>query len=137
MNKLEHWQAIAIALMVCDFLSVHFSYFFALWLRFDLMFSHIEKQYLSPYFSFITPCAVGAIVIFSFFGMYRFMWRYVSYSEMMKTIAGSLTASLLHCILITILFSRMPLSYYLWGTLMQMICVVIPRFFYRLILCYC
>ena len=92
MNKLEHWQIMAIALMVCDFLSIHFSYFFALWLRFDLMFSHFEQKYLPPFYSFITLYAIGAIILFAFFGMYRFMWRYVSYSEMVRTIAASLTA---------------------------------------------
>ncbi len=134
MNKLEHWQIMAIALMICDFLSIHFSYFIALLLRFDFMYSHIEAQYLPPYYGFITAYAIGAIILFAFFGMYRFMWRYISYGEMIRIISGSLTASLLHCILITIIFCRMPLSYYLWGSLAQVCCVVAPRYFYRFVL---
>ena len=133
-NKLEHWQLMAIALMACDLLSIHFSYFIALLLRFDLMYSHIPQQYLRPYLSFITVYTVGCIVLFFFLGMYSFMWRYVSYGELSRIAGASLAASLLHVILITLFFGRMPVSYYLWGAVAQLMCVVIPRFFYRFLL---
>ena len=132
--KLEHWQIMALCVMACDFLSIHFSYFMALWLRFDAVYSHIPQEYLIPYLRFITPYTIGAIVLFTFTGLYRFMWRFYSYSELMRTIIGSVTASLLHCILISVLFDRMPLSYYLWGSLLQLICVVAPRVAYRVLL---
>ena len=124
----------AIALMVCDLLSIHFSYFIALLLRFDLMYSHIPQQYLKPYLSFITIYTIGCIIFFFFLGMYSFMWRYVSYGELSRIVAASLAASLLHVILITLFFGRMPVSYYLWGAVAQLMCVMIPRFFYRFLL---
>ena len=36
---LEHWQVIALYLMVYDVIAVNLSYFFALWIRFDCMYS--------------------------------------------------------------------------------------------------
>ena len=44
--QLEHWHIIAGLLMVYDALSLAFSYFIALWLRFDLRYTTIDYPYL-------------------------------------------------------------------------------------------
>ena len=51
--KLEHWHIVAVLLSVYDIMAVNFSYFLALWLRFDGVFSSIPKEYLTPYIHFI------------------------------------------------------------------------------------
>ena len=131
-RKIEHWQVMAICLMFCDFLTIHLSYFLALWVRFDCVYGEIPAQYLQPCFRFITVYAVVAIALFWLFRMYRSMWRFASYGELIRTTAGSLTASLLHIIFISIFFGRMPLSYYLWGSMLQLILLLVPRFSFRL-----
>ena len=133
-KKLEHWQIMAICLIICDFITLHFSYFFALWIRFDCRYSDIPAEYLNPYFHFITAYAVGAILLFGLFRMYRAMWRFASYGELVKTFLGSVAASVLHVVLITVILHRMPLSYYIWGALFQLIFLILPRFSYRLLL---
>ena len=62
------------------------------------------------------------------------MWRYASYAELVRTTLGSVTTSIIHVLLISIIFSRMPLSYYLWGSVVQLILLLIPRFSYRSLL---
>ena len=52
---LEHWQVMALCLMICDVISVCLSYFIALWLRFDCIYSHIPKSYLTPYQNLLCP----------------------------------------------------------------------------------
>ena len=131
-RKIEHWQIMSICLMFCDFLTIHLSYFLALWVRLDCVYSEIPAQYLQPYYRFITVYAVVAIALFWLFRMYRSMWRFASYGELIRTTAGSLTASLLHIIFISIFFGRMPLSYYLWGSMLQLILLLVPRFSFRL-----
>ncbi len=133
-RTLEHWQIMAICLIICDFITLHFSYFFALWIRFDCRYSDIPAEYLNSYFHFITAYAVGAILLFSLFRMYRAMWRFASYGELVKTFLGSVTASVLHAVLIPVVLHRMPLSYYIWGALFQLIFLILPRFAYRLLL---
>ncbi len=123
----------ALLLGFCDFVSIHFSYFLALWLRFDVVYSRIPKFYLQPYRSFITFYAIGAIILFHFLRMYRGIWRFAGLSELLRATLGSLTASVLHVILITVLFRRMPMSYYVWGAVMQLFCVVVARFAYRVL----
>lgn len=135
-RKLEHWQIMAVCLMICDAFSVCLAYFLALWLRFDCVYSHIPNNYLSAYIKFAAPYTVCAIALFWFFRMYRGMWRYASYTELVRTFSGSVAASLLHTILITILFCRMPLSYYVWGAGAQFMFLLLPRFAYRLLLFY-
>ena len=133
---LEHWQVIAICLMICDALSLCLAYFLALWLRFDGIYSQIPERYLLPYRKFILPYAVCAIVLFWLFRMYRGMWRYASYTELIRTFCGSVTASILHSVFITLIFRKMPMSYYVWGGGAQFVFLLIPRFAYRLLLFY-
>ena len=108
MKKIEHWKIIAFFAAIYDFAVVHLSYFLALWLRFDCNYSAIFPKYLESYFSFITWYAVLALIIFHFFHMHRIMWRYASFDELLRTILGSLTASILHIVLITALYCRRP-----------------------------
>lgn len=133
LGHFEHWQIIAVFLAIYDFIAVCASYFIALLLRFDGTYSAIEKQYIEAYNQFILPCAAVSIIIFIFFRMYSGMWRFASFSELVRTVLGSLTSSILHTILITILLCRMCLSYYLIGAGLQVILLVAIRFSYRFI----
>lgn len=62
-NKVLHWDRISTYLMVYDFIAICFSYFAALWLRFDGKFGSIPKEYLMPYAKFILPYAVICILL--------------------------------------------------------------------------
>ena len=135
-HKLEHWKVMAICLMICDVISVCLAYFLALWLRFDCLYSHIPQYYRVAYALFILPNALVAIGIFWAFRMYRGMWRYAGYSELVRTFLGSLTASIIHSIAITLIFGPFPLSYYIWGAGTQFVLLLIPRFAYRILLFY-
>ncbi len=132
--NVEHWQMSTLCLMAWDFLMIHVSYFLALWVRFDCLYSAIPENYLSSYLHFITIYSLIAIVFFWVFKLYQSIWRYASYVELVRTIICSLTASLAHILFITVIFGRMPLSYYLWGSIVQFIVLAIPRFSYRLLL---
>ena len=132
----EHWQIMALCLMICDVISVCLAYFLALWLRFDCVYTHIPSNYLSNYIHFIGWYAVGAIMLFWFFRMYRGMWRFASYTELVRTFAGSVTASAAHSAIMVLVFGKMPLSYHIWGAGAQFVFLLVPRFAYRLLLFY-
>ena len=42
--KIEHWQIISVLLALYDYLAVIGSYFIALWLRFDAIYSQIPNR---------------------------------------------------------------------------------------------
>ena len=133
-KTLGHWRIVALGLMVCDFGTIHLSYFLALWYRFGCVYSEIPAEYLNAYGSFITPYAVGSIVVFLLFRMYRSVWRYVSYDELLRTFLGSVSASVGYSIITTLVFGRMPVSYYLWGGVVQLLFLLVPRFAFRFLL---
>ncbi len=130
---IEHWQIIAVFLMIYDFIAVCAAYLFALLLRFDGVYSRINLDVLRAYNSFILPWAAVSILIFLLFRMYSGMWRFASFSELVRTSLGSLTSSLLHALLISLIFTRMPLSYYLVGAVLQAVFLIGIRFSYRFV----
>ena len=47
-----HKQIMAFYLMIYDIIAVNFSYFMGLWLRFDLRFTQIPREYLDAFVHF-------------------------------------------------------------------------------------
>ena len=121
------------ALILYDFVAVCGAYFLALFLRFDCVYSAIPAQYIGPYNKFILPYAAGCIVVFLLAKMYNSVWRYASYTEFVRTLAGSLLTSVVHTVLITVLLHRMPISYYLMGAFFQFVLLIGARFGFRFI----
>ena len=127
-RRFEHWQIISIPLMLYDFVAVCGAYFLALFLRFDCVYSAIPARYMIPYKRFILPYAAFCILLFVAMKLYNSVWRYASYTELNRTLAGSMIASAIHTVLITVLFRRMPVSYYLMGAFFQCALLIIARF---------
>lgn len=124
----------SILLAVYDIMAVNVSYFLALLFRFDGFFSQIPDYYVRAYVKFIPIYTILCLVIFYASKMYQSVWQYASFNELARTFIGSTVASLLHILLITVIYYRMPISYYLWGSCFQMILLVAARFSYRFLL---
>ena len=114
--------------MAYDVMVINVSYFLALWIRFDGVFSAIPEEYIDPYVMFIPIYTVITLVAFYLGRMYHSIWEYVSIRELMRAALGSIGVSALHTVLITLIFHRMPLSYYLWGACFQLLLVLASRF---------
>lgn len=124
----------SILLAVYDIMAVNVSYFLALLFRFDGFFSQIPDYYVRAYVKFIPIYTILCLVIFYASKMYQSVWQYASFNELAHTCIGSTVASLMHILLITVIYYRMPISYYLWGSCFQMILLVAARFSYRFLL---
>lgn len=118
--------------MAYDIMAICASYFAALWIRFDGVFSAIPERYLDPYVKFLPIYIILSLIIFFTLRMYHSIWEYVSIRELLRAAVGSISASLVHIILITVLFGRMPISYYLIGSCFQLLLLLIARFSYRI-----
>ena len=128
---IETWHIKAIFLMAYDVMAINISYFIALWIRYDGVFSEIPEKYLDPFVYFIPLYTVISLLIFYFARMYHSIWEYVSVRELMRTALGSIAASVSHIILITVIFGKMPISYYLWGSCFQVLMLLASRLSYR------
>ena len=131
---LEHWHIIMLLLMAYDFVAIHAAYFLALWGRYDFIYSRIDETFLHRYESFITACAAVCLIVFWFFRLYRSMWRFASYAEFIRTLAASILTSVLHAVLITVICGRMPMTYHLFGLVLQFLLLIAARFSFRFLL---
>ena len=133
-KRFEHWHMIALLLMIYDVVAVNISYFFALWLRFDCRFSVIPEEYFTAFIEFVPVYSVVCIAVFCWLQLYKSIWRFASINELMRVVMGTGITSVLHTVGITVLFQRMPASYYLIGTCLQFFLLLGVRFSYRFIL---
>ena len=133
-NRFDHWKGIAALLIIYDIVAVSASYVIALWLRFDGKYSLIPSDYYVSWLKFCPIYAAFCVVVFHFFKLYRSMWRFASFSELIRTIIASAITSVCHAIGITVLFEHMPISYYIMGAVFQFFAVLSIRFVYRLVL---
>ena len=130
----EHWQVVTVYLMIYDAIAINLSYFLALWLRFDCRYTQIDTNYLHSFARFAPIYTVICIVVFLLLKLYRSIWRFASFNELVRVIIATAVTAVLHTVLITAIFGRMPISYYLFGTIIQFILVLGVRFAYRFFL---
>ena len=120
-------------LAVYDAVAIVLSYFLALWIRFDCKFSSIPEQYMSSYRDFIGFVVIFSLIILWWMRLYHSIWRFASYSELIRVAAATLISVLFHFIGINLLLGAMPLSYYLFGIGFQFCTVLGVRFFVRIL----
>lgn len=133
-KKMEHWEVVTLLLMAYDFLAVAVSYFAALWIRFDCRFSSIETKYLQAYFRTILVYAGFCIIVFWFMRLYKSIWRFASYSELLRVILATVITGIVHIVCMTCFVLRMPISYFVFGIIIQFCLTLGIRFAYRFIL---
>lgn len=133
-KKMEHWKVVSLLLMVYDFLAVAISYFAALWIRFDCRFSLIEKKYLQAYFRTILIYAGFCIIVFWFMKLYKSIWRFASFSELLRVILATAITGIVYIVCMTGFVLRMPISYFVFGIFIQFCLILSIRFAYRFIL---
>ena len=133
-RKIEHWQVVRLLLMVYDFMAVIVSFGIALWLRFDCKVTSVEPQYLTNYTKTIIIYALFCLVVFWFLRLYKSIWRFASYSELMRVILATVVTGVIYTGSLLIINLHMPVSYYVIGISVQFIATLGIRFFYRFVL---
>ena len=131
---LKHWYAIAALLMSYDLICACFSYFSALFLRFDMKWSQIPANYIDVYQSSILIYALLCVIVFYVMKLYSSIWRFAGYTELVRTVTANIFTVGIQILLTLLIFkTQMPLSYYVWGAVFQLILTAGIRFSYRFI----
>jgi len=133
-KKMEHWKVVNMLLVAYDILTIAFSYFAALWVRFDFRFSQIPKTYLGLCIRFVCIYVAVCIIVYLSMRLYKSIWRFASYNELLRCIMATFITFVLHVGVSLIIGNRMPASYYAFGIVFQFFFAVGIRFAYRFIL---
>jgi len=132
--NLERLHRKDLILVLYDLLAVTAAYSFALWFRFDGNFTEIPEIYLMAWLNFAPFYAGASIGVLWLFHLYQSIWKFASFVELKRIVEASAILSVLHAVAITLIFQRMPLSYYVVGAVSQFLLITFARFSYRFIL---
>lgn len=128
---LTRGHVVSIGLAIYDVLMSALAYLTVLWIRYDCTASKIPAVQMEAWYKFIGINAVLVLVVFTIFKLYSSIWKYASYVEAVRVSFASVIVSIIHSLMISFIFARMPITYYLGGALLQLIFVVGIRFSYR------
>ena len=121
----------AIALALIDVIIVAGSYFLALMMRFDFRYSAIASRYITGYRKLIIPYCVAVVLIFYVFRLYHSIWRFVSTSELERSVLAWTVFQLTVYVLYLITGIRMPMSFWAGGALLGFLLTTAVRFSFR------
>ena len=118
-------------LVIADVFTILIGYFFALFLRFDFVFSSIDPEFLEGYYKSILIWAAIAVAVFYIFRLYGSIWSYVSSSEFLLIVGAYVVLFFAYLVYQAITGLHMPRSYYVMGILICFCLTVASRFSYR------
>lgn len=128
MNIKKIFNKKTLILLVYDIMIINLAYFLALYLRFDMKFEQIPIQYLEGFRSYAILNTIITIGIYAAFKLYRIILEYTSYSELIKITQAVILSLITHICGISLFFKRMPVSYFIFGFLIQYTLTVALRF---------
>ena len=133
------WNAVAkdLWIVLLDIIAVNAAYYLALIIRFFVggeLRAVAVNRYMPAWMAFTPWYTVLALVVFMAFRLYGGMWRYAGIHDMNRIIGASAITTVLHVAGTIIFFTRMPLTYYIIGAVLQFVFIVLIRFGYRIIL---
>ncbi|MDD7266822.1 MAG: nucleoside-diphosphate sugar epimerase/dehydratase [Lachnospiraceae bacterium] len=133
-RRIDHWKIISILLMVYDFIAIFLAYFLALWIRFDAQFQKIPYYYIEKNMVWLPLFALICIFIFWRMRLYNSMWRFASYSELIRMGISTIIALVVNVSVTMLWIRRMPITYYVLGIILQFGATMGIRFSYRFLL---
>lgn len=120
-----------IVCVIWDIISVLLANFLALFIRFELSYNNIPKQYLHRGMIIVWGAIVITLLVFYFMHLYSSLWRYASASELVNIIMAASLSSLIYYVLILLTNYWFPRSYYILYWMWLCIFAFAGRFFYR------
>ncbi len=122
-------------LFLADAFVLYFSYFFAMFLRFDFQFSNIGSENVRVWLWSMPFFVLATAAVFFCFHLYHSVWSYVGIVELRNLVISYGARFPVYCaiawVLWLILGARMPYSCYIMGFVLSFCGCVAVRFGYR------
>ena len=135
----KFWETIKkdIWVILLDIIAVNLAYFLTLFVRFFVngaLRPVAAERYLPALINFSPWYTVLALITFALWKLYDGLWRYAGINAMNRIIWANLCTSVIHVVGSSLFFTRMPITYYVIGGILQFAFVALIRFGYRVIL---
>ncbi|MGN0335152.1 MAG: polysaccharide biosynthesis protein [Lachnospiraceae bacterium] len=122
----------AIVLVFLDAIIILVTYLGALWLRFDLQFTQIPKEFLEGYL-WSMPYAISVTIVVLYFNrLYHSIWHLASVAEVTRMVVAYMMLLPLYALGILFMDLHMPRSFYLIGYIITFCLMTGMRFSYRI-----
>jgi len=139
-KKIKQWEIVSTLFLLFDVISIAFSFLIALWLRFDCRFSSIPQNYFESYYKSIILHIAITILVYELFKLYNSVWKFAGYYEFVRLAIATVITGISNVLITNIVYfihnsitGRMPISYYVFGTIFQFFFAIGIRFAYRTI----
>ena len=127
------WIYKMMLLVFTDIMIVLVSYFMALMLRFDFVFSSIPQEYLICYMWSMPFWVISTVVVFYLCKLYHSIWRLASVAELQMSLTAYMILAIVYSIGMLFMHMKMPRSYYFIGVVLSFCMTTGIRFSYRLL----
>lgn len=129
------WFVIRLVMVLYDILAVNLAYFLALVVRFYVGGQvNVYATWCFPAFLTFAPYyTVCCLAVFAAFRLYSGMWKYAGINDMNRIIGASVVTCLIQVFGTLLFVTRMPITYYFLGAMIQFLLIAGSRFSYRLI----
>ena len=121
--------------LILDALAVNAAYFLALIIRFYVNWQFrpvVMEIYLPAYEAFAPWYTIICLLVFSLFRLYNGIWRYAGLNDFNRILLANILTALIQFIGSSVFVTRMPMTYYVLGAVLQLFFVVLIRFGYRI-----
>lgn len=132
-GKYIGWAIRRLVLVLFDVLAVNLSYFLALVIRFYVNneFRAIAQEVYLPAFAQFTPWYTAiSVVVFICFRLYSGRWKHAGLHDLNTIFAANVVTAVVHIVGTLAFVTRMPLTYYFIGALLQFFLIAGSRFAY-------
>ena len=129
-------QSRAVILVFADVLSISASYFAALMLRFDFIYSNIPSEYLEGYIRSLPYWLIVTVATFYILRLYHSVWSFAGVSELICMVAAYLILIPFYVGGCLVMDLSMPRSFYFIGYIVSFCLTIGVRFSYRLLRAY-
>ena len=129
----KSWISRAVVILFLDVLSTCFAFFMALYIRYDFKFKDIDPMYLEWMMYLVPLWCLFTFVVFYGMRLYHSIWSYFSLEEAIRIIEAYLILGPLFVLSSWILHMRMPITFYVFGTLSALFLHLGIRFSYRIL----
>lgn len=127
---------IQLALVLFDAVAVNLAYYMALVIRFYVNneFNEWAIRYVPEFWKFVPYYTVFCLIVFSGFRLYTRRWKYASTEDLNRILMANIVTCVGHIAGTLLITTRMPLTYYGLGAIIQLALIAASRLSFRMLM---